>query len=94
MEKGYCKKHGDVPLWIVCKHVGYGKAENIVISPDQDALCFECSEKREQLTQEDIVAMCDGCLKDFVSRLLKKAGSYENITNVVRGIEHLSARKS
>ena len=89
MESGYCKKHGEVSLWIVCGHVGHGRAENIVISPERDALCFECAEKREQLSQADIFAMCEECLKDFVAELLKNAGSYENIKRVVRGLEHL-----
>ncbi len=93
-EKATCKKHGEVFIWIVCKHVGDGSADTIIFSENQDALCFQCARNFHKLSELDVVAMCEECLKDFTAQLMIDTKTFANLKNRVMGIEHLKGRKS
>jgi hypothetical protein len=92
-EKGKCEKHGEVSLWIACKHVGGGSADTVIFSEKQDALCFECARNFKNITERDVVAMCEECLKDFTAKLMINAQTFNNLKNRVIGIENLKGRK-
>lgn len=70
-EKEKCAKHGEVSVWVVCKHVGEGRADTIMFSENQDALCFDCADDFKNLTELDVVGMCEECLKDFTAKLIQ-----------------------
>ena len=74
-EKETCEKHGEVPVWIVCKHVANGTADTIIFSEKEDALCFECARIFEHLNEENVAVMCLECLKDFTAKLMISADS-------------------
>lgn len=88
-EKETCEKHGEVSVWIVCKHVGAGSADTIIFSENQDALCFECARNFSKLTELDVVGMCEECLKDFTAQLMINTQTFANLKNRVQGLEHL-----
>lgn len=92
-EKGICKKHGEVSLWIVCKHVGDGSADTVIFSENQDALCFACADNFQNLSQDDVVGMCEECLKDFTAKLMINAETFANLKNRLVGLEHLKGKK-
>lgn len=89
-----CEKHGDVLVWIVCKHVGEGSAETVIFSENQDALCFECANNFINLSEQDVVGMCEECLKDFTAQLMINTQSFANLNDRVIGIEHLKGKWS
>lgn len=91
-EKVTCKKHGDVAVWIVCKHVGDGEANTIIFSENQDALCFACAHNFKNLTEQDVVGMCEECLKDFTAKLMINAQTFANLQERVIGIEFLKKK--
>ncbi len=93
-EKVMCKKHGEVSFWVVCKHVGDGSANTILFSEDQDALCFACTGELHNLTEQDVVGMCEECLKDFTAKLMIDAQTFANLQDRIKGIEHLKGRKA
>lgn len=93
-EKGKCEKHGAVSAWIVCKHVGDGSADTVIFSENQDALCFECADNFKDLTQFDVIGMCEECLKDFTANLMIDSQTFANLKNRVVGIEHLKGKKT
>ena len=93
-EKAICEKHGEVAVWIVCKHVGSGKADTVIFSENQDALCFDCAHDFQNLTELDVVGMCEECLKDFTAKLMIDTQTFANLKNRVLGIEHLKGKKS
>ena len=93
-EKQVCKKHGEVSVWIVCKHVGAGSAETVVFSENQDALCFDCAHNFADLGETDIVGMCEECLKDFTARLMINTQTFNNLKNRIQGIEYLKKKDS
>lgn len=92
--KETCKKHGEVPVWIVCKHVGSGSAETVIFSDNQDALCFDCADNFRHLSEQDIVGMCEECLKDFTAQLMINTQSFANLKNRIIGVEHLKGKWS
>ena len=92
--KGKCEKHGAVSVWIVCRHVGDGSADTVIFSENQDALCFECANNFKNLTQSDVVGMCEECLKDFTANLMIDTQTFANLKNRVMGIEHLKGKKT
>jgi protein-arginine kinase activator protein McsA len=94
VEKALCKKHGEVNVWIVCQHVGAGKADSVIFSERSDALCFECANNFQDLTEEHIVGMCEECLKDFTAKLMADSQTFANLKNRVVGLEHLKGRKA
>jgi hypothetical protein len=87
-----CEKHGEVFVWIVCKHVGAGNADTVIFSENQDALCFECARNFHTLTEQDVVAMCEDCLKDFTAKLMIDSNSFANLKNRIVGIEYLKRK--
>lgn len=87
-----CEKHGEVPVWIVCRHVGEGSAGTIIFSEKQDALCFECARNFQQLTEQDVVGMCEECLKDFTAKLMIDTKTFANLKNRIEGIENLKGK--
>ena len=91
-KKEICKKHGEVSVWIVCSHVGDGSADTIIFSENQDALCFDCARDFKNLTELDVVAMCDECLKDFTAKLMIDTKTFANLKNRVKGIEYLKGK--
>jgi protein-arginine kinase activator protein McsA len=91
--KETCVKHGEVFVWIVCRHVGEGSADTIIFSENQDALCFECARNFKNLTELDVVAMCVECLKDFTAKLMIDAKTFANLKNRVKGIEYLKGKR-
>ena len=93
-EKIRCEKHGEVSVWVVCKHVGDGSADTIIFSENQDALCFECANDFQNLTEQDVVGMCEGCLKDFTAKLMIETQTFANLKNRVQGIEYLKGKWS
>lgn len=92
-EKEICQKHGEVSVWVVCKHVGDGTADTVIFSENQDALCFECARNFEHLEGNDIVGMCEECLKDFTAKLMITATTFANLQNRLIGVEHLKSKK-
>ncbi|TKB07623.1 hypothetical protein [Desulforhopalus sp. IMCC35007] len=90
--KEQCEKHGEVCVWIVCKHVGSGTADTVVFSENQDALCFECADNFQALTEQNVVAMCEECLKDFTAKLMINSTSFADLKNRIAGIEHLKRK--
>lgn len=92
--KKTCKKHGEVSVWIVCRHVGDGSAETITFTEKEDALCFECARNFANLTESDVVGMCVECLKDFTAQLMINTKTFANLQNRVKGIEHLKGKWS
>lgn len=94
IDKEMCAKHGEVSVWIACKHVGEGIADTIIFSEKQDALCFECAGNFQNLTELDVVAMCEECLKDFTAKLMINAKTFANLKDTVKGIEHLKGKKN
>ena len=92
-DKETCEKHGEVSVWIVCRHVGEGSADTIIFSDNQDALCFECARNLKNLTELDVVAMCDECLKDFTAKLMIDAKTFANVNTRVKGIEYLKGKR-
>ncbi len=92
-EKAACKKHGEVFVWVVCRHVGDGSADTIVFSEGQDALCFNCARDFRNLTEQDVVGMCEECLKDFTAKLMIDAQTFANLKDRVKGIEHLKGKR-
>ena len=91
-EKETCAKHGEVSVWVVCKHVGEGRADTIIFSENQDALCFDCAGDFKNLTELDVVGMCEECLKDFTAKLMIDTRTFTNLKNRVKGIEYLKGR--
>ena len=91
-EKKICDKHGEVSVWVVCNHVGVGSADTIIFSENQDALCFECAHNFNSLTEHDVVAMCEECLKDFTAKLMIDTKTFGNLRNRVKGIEYLKGK--
>jgi len=91
-EKEKCKKHGDVPVWLVCRHVGEGLAKTVIFSEKKDALCFDCANNFNTLTHLDVVAMCEECLKDFTANLMVASQNFANLQNRIVGVEHLKGR--
>jgi len=91
-EKETCEKHGAVSVWIVCRHVGDGSADTIIFSENEDALCFECTRNFQNLTAQDVVGMCEECLKDFTAKLMIDATTFANLQNRMEGIEHLKKK--
>ena len=87
-----CKKHGEVPFWIVCKHVGDGSADTIIFSENKDALCFDCAHNFQKLTDQDVVAMCEECLKDFTAELMIATKTFANLKDRVQSLEHLKKK--
>lgn len=92
-EKENCKKHGEVSTWIVCRHIGAGSASTVIFSENQDALCFECAQQSNQLTEQDVVAMCEECLKDFTAKLMMDSISFDNLKKRIKGIEYLKSKR-
>ncbi len=92
-EKVICKKHGEVSVWVVCKHVVDGTANTIVFSENQDAICFECAHDFKNLTEQDVVGMCEECLKDFTAKLMIDTKTFDNLQNRIKGIEHLKGKR-
>lgn len=92
-EKGQCKKHGEVSVWLVCRHVGDGNADTIIFSEGQDGLCFECARNFKNLTEQDVVGMCEECLKDFTAKLMIGTKTFANLKDRVQGIEHLKGKR-
>ena len=90
--KAICKQHGDVSVWVVCKHVGAGSADTIIFSKNQDALCFNCAHNFKTLTEQDVVGMCEECLKDFTAKLMIGTKTFANLQNRVKGIEYLKGK--
>lgn len=88
-EKETCEKHGQVSVWIVCKHVGDGSADTVIFSEHKDALCFECARNFKNLTELDVVGMCEKCLKDFTAKLMIDTQTFANLRNRVKCIEYL-----
>lgn len=93
-EKETCEKHGEVSVWVVCKHVGDGSADTIIFSDNQDALCFECARQFKNLTELDVVAMCEECLKDFTAKLMIDTKTLTNLKDRVQGLENLKGKRS
>lgn len=93
-EKQTCKKHGEVAVWIVCRHIGEGSADTVIFSENQDALCFECARSFHDLTEQDVIGMCSECLKDFTAKLMIETKTFANLKNRVEGIEHLKGKWS
>ncbi len=93
IEKATCDKHGAVSVWIVCKHVGGGSADTVIFSENQDALCFECAHNFKNLTENDVVGMCEECLKNFTAKLMINTQTFANLKNRVLGIEHLKGKR-
>lgn len=93
-EKGKCEKHGEVSVWIVCRHVGDGSADTVIFSENQDALCFDCAHNFETLTESDVIGMCEECLKDFTANLMIDTQTFDNLKNRIMGIEHLKGKKT
>lgn len=93
-EKGTCEKHGDVSVWVVCKHVGDGSADTIIFSENQDALCYECARQFKNLTEFDVVGMCEECLKDFTAKLMIDTKTLANLKDRVQGLENLKRKRS
>ena len=92
-QKEKCKKHGEASLWIVFRHVGEGSADTIIFNENQDALCFECAHNFKNLIEQDVVAMCEECLKDFTAKLMIDTQSFANLKNRVIGLEHLKGKR-
>jgi len=92
-QKEKCEKHGEVSLWIVCRHVIEGNADTVIFSENQDALCFECARNFKNITEQDVVAMCEECLKDFTAKLMIDTQSFANLKNRVIGLEHLKGKR-
>jgi protein-arginine kinase activator protein McsA len=90
--KKTCKKHGEVSVWIVCRHVGEGSAETIIFSEQEDALCFECARNFHNLTESDVVGMCVECLKDFTAKMMIQTKTFANLQARIKGIEHLKGQ--
>ena len=93
IEKETCEKHGEVSVWVVCKHIGDGSADTVIFSENQDALCFHCARNFRNLTELDVVAMCDECLKDFTARLMIDTKTFANLKDRVKGIEYLKGKE-
>ncbi len=91
-EKATCKKHGEVSVWIVCKHVGAGSADTVIFSENKDALCFDCANNFKNFSEQDVVGMCEECLKDFTAKLMASTQTFANLKNRVIGIEHLKGK--
>lgn len=91
-EEQICKKHGEVSVWITCKHVGEGSADTVIFSENKDALCFECARNFDNLTELDVVSMCEECLKDFTAKLMIGSQTFANLNNRIMGIEHLKKK--
>lgn len=91
-EKATCKKHGEVSVWVVCRHIGDGSADTIVFSENQDALCFDCAHNFKNLTEQDVVGMCEECLKDLTAKLMIDAKTFANLNDRVKGLEHLKGK--
>ncbi|MFT5698206.1 MAG: protein-arginine kinase activator protein McsA [Desulforhopalus sp.] len=91
-ESEKCAKHGEVPVWLVCRHVGEGSADTVIFSENQDALCFECAQDFKNLTHLDVVGICEECLKDFTANLMVTTQTFANLKNRVVGIEYLKGK--
>ncbi|MCP3892077.1 MAG: hypothetical protein GY702_24885 [Desulfobulbaceae bacterium] len=89
-----CKKHGEVSVWIVCRHVAAGNADTIIFSENQDALCFECAGNFKDLNESDVMGMCEECLKDFTAKLMIDSKTFANLKDRVVGIEHLKGKRN
>jgi len=73
--------------------VGEGSADTIIFSEHQDALCFDCARKFKNLTEHDVVGMCEECLKDFTAKLMIDAKTFANLDARVTGLEYLSGKR-
>lgn len=92
-EKATCDKHGEVSVWIVCKHVGAGNTDTLIFSENQDALCFDCAHNFKNLKEQDVVGMCEECLKDFTAKLMIDTQTFANLKNRIIGIEYLKGTR-
>ena len=91
-EREKCPRHGDVSLWVVCTHVGNGSADTIIFSENRDALCFECAHNFKNLTERDVVAMCEECLKDFTAKLMIETKTFASLKDRIQGIGYLKGK--
>ena len=91
-EKKICPKHGPVAVWIVCGHIADGNAETIIFTENKDALCFDCAHNFQDLTEKDVVGMCEECLKDFTAKFMVDTQTFANLQNRIEGIKHLKGK--
>ena len=87
---GYCKKHGEVKAWTVCRHITTRKARNIVLESSDTALCFSCAPRLYELDIDDLATVCEECLKNFVRKLVTRAQSKVDLNEIVIGLERIN----
>jgi hypothetical protein len=63
-DRGYCPEHGEVELWVACKHIVTGEAEEVWLEPNKIAICTRCGIKAvETIPRGDLGIICEQCLK-------------------------------
>lgn len=65
-DRGHCPKHGEVELWVVCKHIVTGEAEGAWLRPDKIAFCKWCAIKGAATPLDDLAGICEQCLKQRI----------------------------
>ncbi len=82
-DRGYCPEHGEVELWVVCKHIVTGEAEGAWLGPNKTAICKWCAIKKvETISRDDLGIICEKCLKQRLE-----------IIDVVMGWKYLDKTK-
>ena len=63
-DRGFCPEHGEVELWVVCKHIMTGEAGEVWLGQEKIALCKWCVIKEvETIPIDDLAGACELCLK-------------------------------
>jgi hypothetical protein len=92
-QRGRCNKHGPVTAWTACRHIATGKAEDVILETSDTALCFYCASQLYELDIDDLVLVCEECLKNFIRKLFDHTGTTEkDINKIVVGLEHLRGK--
>ncbi len=88
----HCEIHGKCTPWVACEHVNERKANRIILSKSKLVVCISCAMKLNELKTNQLTAVCEGCLRDFVKQLLENVEAEEDITRVVMGLKNLGGK--
>jgi len=92
-EKGYCEKHGEVTLWMICEHIASNEVEKIILSWPATGLCHKCSERKSKIDTNKLTSICGRCLKEFIKEHLIQAIINGRERNTVIGTEYFGTKE-
>jgi hypothetical protein len=84
---GECPKHGKQVMWLACKHVSKQTPNEIWLGPNRVAICPACSMLPVPSIEEELLVVCESCIKNKITDLLKKLDEKEDAGEKVRGLD-------